>query len=994
MPIVSPALREVANLKIKELKHFKDQFAKDILLNLNKAYNHREARDVILARLTKLLECIHAYKCHGAVDDYFSMWNRFVEQAQDDKSITSVKLISMEKSLHRKLEEIGDRLVMSEYHVSLIDSALHTMDAHVEIGPALDKISLDDEFEMIEEDVESGCSTFEENAFGSKAPDIDAIEDYLAHLFEDAVGDAQLRMLRQQMVGYGNGLLCGEDDIDTEFVEWCIKDLLKNGLLSAEKQIALQEYLQSEQAIRELTTTLNSKSIHLWDWHTGGEGLSVSFQKDAEGKQCIVVEENIIDMLFLHSLAMRWGMELKEGLKRLTSTRMGEKESTDKVFQKRRYYLEGPRPQQPASCTTCHPPMPLSPSMYPGYSGGPPPPIPPPQHISPPYNPTYRRRRNTVPAPPPHGVTRSKRSRRVSRARGPPPPPPEPALCIDEERCNFYMQNLILYRLPDINGSLAARSVDTDRQGFLLQMLAMEIKTREAFDGSVHGLRVNFRSFASALPHDTILTTLKYIGVPEEWISFFKRFLRAPLNIRTITRDASDHVRTRTCGVPIAHGLGTFFEEAVLFCLDLAVRHRTSSEQTTPYLLRQRDQCYFAGKRRQCEEVQEHIAAFATIMGLDVSVNDLFPPASESTSAVGLITFNRNGAECSIRPNGATLTVDMTRVASYAHRVKKQLADCPTLFAWVAMWNRTIGTYASHLFGQVAHVVDGTHFEDVKRAYNLMYEIIFDGDGNLTRHVTDLLPLPFPSANSTFSHEAWIHLPAAYGGLGVNNPYAILNYDSGIMPADPVSMWTDYLNDEKKYYESVADIFQGHTTKQREEKLKGIFDGDEERIAAVFGSDWKTATATFPTLQELTAGRERLARRGVYIQPNPFAPPNTAQDYPYVPLSPTLGDPPNPLNIYHSLAMQPFPSDYDVSDRVRNGIARLAGKPGMNPFDFMNVQDRWALAFYGDECFERFGGLEIWYGDGVPRELLRVLRGEEYVEETGFGLGSRRFAYG
>ena len=43
---------------------------------------------------------------------------------------------------------------------------------------------------------------------------------------------------------------------------------------------------------------------------------------------------------------------------------------------------------------------------------------------------------------------------------------------------------------------------------------------------------------------------------------------------------------------------------------------------------------------------------------------------------------------------------------------------------------------------------------------------------------------------------------------------------------------------------------------------------------------------------------------------------------------------------------------------------------------------------YEDECFERYGGMEIWCGEAVPLEVFRLVRGEEDDGDDGDDEGS------
>jgi hypothetical protein len=50
-------------------------------------------------------------------------------------------------------------------------------------------------------------------------------------------------------------------------------------------------------------------------------------------------------------------------------------------------------------------------------------------------------------------------------------------------------------------------------------------------------------------------------------------------------------------------------------------------------------------------------------------------------------------------------------------------------------------------------------------------------------------------------------------------------------------------------------------------------------------------------------------------------------------------------------------------------VARLSG------------EELWVLRLYAAECFERWGGLEIWCAESVPMEAMRGVRGVMWDED-------------
>jgi hypothetical protein len=433
-----------------------------------------------------------------------------------------------------------------------------------------------------------------------------------------------------------------------------------------------------------------------------------------------------------------------------------------------------------------------------------------------------------MPPPPPpafYGKTKKKTKRDSYHC---PPPPPPPAFYgapnLNDERHRNYTRHFFLARLPNRNGCTPSSVSQDETQAVLLKTLAAELRLHEAFDGSVHGMTANFEAFASSLPHQTILTVLKFLGVPQRWLEFFTRFLSVPLNMGPIVRGTSDQILTRERGVPLGNGFESFFGEAILFFLDLVAHQKTGA-----YLFRLRDKCFFVGKEEQRNIAITETHNFAKVMGLTVQTTD-----NLAAKPIGLLRL----ADCrDAKAEHKTFWIDTAGVDTYALRVKKQLDACSTALSWIRTWNSTIGTYASHLFGPLANVFGKAHVDAVTKAYNRIHDLIFD-DSNLTAHVKTLLAthLGRPLTDPPLALEAIMYLPLAYGGLGVKNPYVTLNLARD-MPEHPGQGLDKYLEHERKYYELAEANFNRMTPEKRAEKLSLIFHDDKARIATVFGAD-------------------------------------------------------------------------------------------------------------------------------------------------------------
>jgi hypothetical protein len=501
-------------------------------------------------------------------------------------------------------------------------------------------------------------------------------------------------------------------------------------------------------------------------------------------------------------------------------------------------------------------------------------------------------------------------------------------------RKNTYIKEFFMSRLPVQEGCTPDLTALEDVQAKLIKTMAVEAKLREALDDEVEAGCVHFDSLASSLPHKTILTVLKFLGIPETFLDFFERFLSAKLNIGPAVRGAPDRVLPRTRGVPEGHALELFFTEAIMFFLELAVHQDTGN-----YLYRIRDRAYYVEPFEAENACGSHVDEFASIMGLTAT----FALEQE----IGLV---------GITPSG--LILDDDKILSYARGIKKRLGSCTSVLEWVRIWNSTAGTYAAHLFGPLAEVFGKSHLDTVKNAYNTIFDIVLDGR-DLTSYITHLLSthLARPLANPPFSIDALIYLPQAYGGLGVLNPFITMHLAHDL-PADPSAPITTYLATEETYYQRAASNFALLPHDACTRKLETIYANDAARIAASLGAD--RDPTRFCSKEELFAHRENWRLPTLPSPPGPPVYPRAA-----VPCLATL---------YEKLLREPV-DDVAYAEAVRDEVRRLAGKGDMKAWHRLAEEDKWVLQLYGDECFETYGGLEIWCGEFVPLEILKAVRG-------------------
>ncbi|KAF2830634.1 hypothetical protein CC86DRAFT_367355 [Ophiobolus disseminans] len=919
---ISPVLREAAELKVEELNRAKDAFKRRYHLDAR-----RSTEPNTIARVKSLIENVSKLNPDKVDEDDLAIMRRYVDQATDDQSVSDSKLLKFEELICSKLRKHLNRMDISTLHIKLMEEVMNANGPRDDLTAKLAGVDLEDDFEVVETGLDEVLEKFEKETFTADEVDVVAIEDYLSSLFADQKDKQDLNDIRVALREYSEDGEADGVDIDQDFLMWCIVDLLKSDSIDNDGKKTLQGYLQSPIALRELVSMINMKSIRNWEYKDADKGLAVKAQQNPEGQHCIVVEENIIDMLFLHSMGYTWAMRLKNSLSDFARrcNCFNTEELSMEEANKREYFL-GRNPSKPVPaavtpsiCTVCHP-------YYPPAPMPPPPPMPMPMSIP----------MNIGPPPPPIIVIGKKKKSTFRPWMSAVPPPPSRG-SLASTRNNFYKKDFFMSRLPTEDGCTPNVAQSEEVQANLMKTLAAESKLREAFDGLVYAGSAKLESLASSLPHKTVLTVLKFLGVPEMSLDFFERFLCTKLNIGPAVRGAADRVLPRARGVPEGHALELFFTEAVMFFLEVVVRQKTGS-----FLYRLKNDCYFVGTYDQHEEYEAQVAEFADVLGLEASF--------KQTQAIGFLDFTR-----------PVTTIDDSKVEAYARRVKKQLSSCNTILDWVRVWNNTIGTYAAHLFGPLADIFGAPHLNAVRSAYKRIFEIVLDGR-DLTNHVKNLLVArsmcPFPEMSSL---EAFIYLPQPYGGLGVKNPFITLKLAHELREK-PDELITKYIEAEDAYYMRAAENWALLPADAHARKIEAIYQNNEERITASLGA--ARELGIFMTKDELTEHRERASYP---VLPIPPPPPSVY----------TFTQAPSLTNLYTELLNEPN-DDILCSDKVDDEVRHLSGKGDMRSWNKLSGEDKWVLQLYGDECFERYGGLEMWVREYVPQEVLKAVRGAEW----------------
>lgn len=153
------------------------------------------------------------------------------------------------------------------------------------------------------------CDKFEDVVFEPLHTDEAEINAYVSGLFSDQ-GEAGHKLLAdiRDRITYGESeMFSGKSPFGVAMLDWVIKGLLAEDLLSDEKQSLLRDLLGNEVVLREIADVLNMRIADLdnWQWEVGELGIPVLPRQQLNGKYRIWMEENIIQAMLIHYTGIR-----------------------------------------------------------------------------------------------------------------------------------------------------------------------------------------------------------------------------------------------------------------------------------------------------------------------------------------------------------------------------------------------------------------------------------------------------------------------------------------------------------------------------------------------------------------------------------------------------------------------------------------------------------------------------------------------------------------
>ena len=472
--VLSKTLQSLTTTKVKELRKQKDAFESkkiSVLKDVNDAQQQR-AKVEILMRALMDGGSGNLLKFQVGDDPAFDRIRRFVGQSEYDPTVDQLLLEGYEDHLRMKLDQQTTKFEFADLYSQLLTEWLEAGADRPTSGDrtlADEEGSMDGSFTMVEKDrLQQLRDKFAEVIFTPLETDTKQIEAYLTGLFGDDDTAAALKALRQRVHTFGETLMSRANPFDHYSLKWAIKGLLKEDLLSEEKRTILEEFHNNSSVLTEIADVLNMRFRNLvhWSWESD-DGMIIQARPQLNGKWRVMMDEDILQAILLHYVAVEWCVELKDAFRDFINTKRVWRPATKPVpredLQRLTYFT----------------------NMKYNEEGG----------ITVQRQSTYKDDFFLTHLP--NSVEEG--------ARG-------------YEEDDPYEENPNLLTPVELKQKL-------------LRHLATEAIVQQALSGEVALIQTDLKWYATSLAHSTIYTVWKFFGLSDGWNDFFRKFLEPPIQM-------------------------------------------------------------------------------------------------------------------------------------------------------------------------------------------------------------------------------------------------------------------------------------------------------------------------------------------------------------------------------------------------------------------------------------------------------------------------------
>ncbi|OBT90428.1 hypothetical protein VE02_00761 [Pseudogymnoascus sp. 03VT05] len=593
-------------------------------------------------------------------------------------------------------------------------------------------------------------STWESYVFTPLETDSVAINSYLDKLFTSSkYMEEPLKILRKSMGTFEKSLSSGTE-IDEYTLKWIIGGILGGDGLTDAKRTALTDFANSKTVLKELADVLNMRMRNLDTWSWGAEGTPVEQRRQLNGRYRFYHDEDLLQAMFLRYIGCSWSAHLKYALKTFADSSKTWTHSKAAITK-----------AEVSQWNDCDHLLRTAGSLQ-----------------------SVQGKRRTIWEDDVFLEQLQSRADETPRAYNDD----------DNDDCSEAET-----KSPQSIIQTVLRLLETD----------IIMKTRLGEDVTV--VRSDFKWFGPSLPHSTMFTVLRYYGVSDRWIEFFKKSLEAPMQFINDGLDAPIRVRKR--GTPISGPLSDMLGESVLFCLDFAFNQRTKGV----FLWRLHDDIWFWGDKSTCEMGWNVMTEFSELMGLDFAEDktgsvQIAAHGSESTSTSSVLpTGDVVWGFLKLDAKSGRFVINQKQVDKHIKELSLQLSSCKCVFDWIQAWNIYATQFFTTNFGRPANCFGRAHVDEILETFEKIQKQLFTNEGDsVTSVIKKMLSDRFGIQNIP---EGYIYFPSSLGGLEVKSPFIGPNLVRESLPSSPQIYMDKFFRDEELAYQQAKERFESRPVK-------------------------------------------------------------------------------------------------------------------------------------------------------------------------------------
>ncbi|VDC08008.1 unnamed protein product [Peniophora sp. CBMAI 1063] len=695
-PALSETLRFITNVKLKELEKQSKAYALH-----SQVIAQAPTTPHLVSRAQMLFDALQAHPAlrlgqGETIGGHLDPDNLrvWLEQAHIDGGVSDDIVRGWIQVLEGHINTTGQRLETAKLFGNLLNEWLIDDATHATSAGAEEHST--EPVEVGRREMFEQRDKLEALIFEAPAIDVPALESYLMSLFSEPDSTPVLKILRDMVKERTENLL--KEEVKGDDIKSVIQSILSDANLSDAKRASMRGFLESQIILDEIASVLSVRKTSLSSWAWAEGGILLEMRRALNGKYRAATDPDIMDMILLQYVGLKLQPIFKTAFRTLYDNKAVWKQSEPRFTKEQntrwRAMIGSSRDSITRSRTTLQREQFISGQLI--------------DHV---------------------------------------------------QQSNKEMAG---YRE---GGDDAGTDLTTDVEApaatvpqALLHLVSTECQLAKLVNGQFTVLTTDLRWFGPSLAHETILTVMRFLGLPDPWLGFLQTFLRMPLRFGP---DAPIRVRER--GTPFSYALASLVGESVLFMMDFAVNQRTSL-----FLWRNHDDVWlYDADAERVTAAWAEMQHYADLAGLSFNEEKTGAVSVGSRVHERLPSGDVRWGFLKFSPESARFEIDQSEVDKHIEELHRQIRAARTVFSTVNVWNKYLAFIMRNCGDRPARCLGYDHAREMADTIARVQKSAVPGGGDIVSHLRALIGQRFGASDLP---EGWFYLPMKVGGLNLRGP--------------------------------------------------------------------------------------------------------------------------------------------------------------------------------------------------------------------------------